>query len=167
MTVIGGVGSLPGALLGAAFVTGIPLIPGLRDIEIIDFLTSGVGVVLILYFMPGGLAEGFYRIRDNFLRRVAVKHQIHVPSLIADSLVEEQEKEAADHVLEAAELHLEEEPTGAVSAAAGGVELIGCPACGARIPVEEAQYHSHFRVAQGEAEAPEPEYVPASRRGSR
>ena len=43
-------------------------------------------------FMPGGLTEGVYRVRDNFLRRVAAKHGIHVPSLVADSLVTEEEE---------------------------------------------------------------------------
>ena len=157
MSVIGGVGSLGGALLGAAFVVGLPLLPGLRDIEIIDFLTSGVGVVGILYFMPGGLAEGFYRIRDNFLRKVAAKHNIHVPSLVADSLVEEQEKQAEADVILAAEHRMVEGPDAVERVE---VELIGCPACGARIPVDEAQHHAHFRV-NGDGDT-EPAYVPTS-----
>ena len=88
MAVIGGVGSIPGAILGAVYVVGLPLIPGLRDIDLIDLLTSGVGLLLLLTFLPGGLIEGVYRIRDSLLRRVAAKHDIHVPSLVADSLVE-------------------------------------------------------------------------------
>ena len=139
MTVIGGVASLPGAVLGAAFVVGLPLLPGLRDIEIIEFLTSGVGVVLILYFMPGGLAEGIYRLRDNFLRRVAAKRSIHVPSLVADSLVDQHEQQAEEQELIDVTAHgqLGERTE---------VELIGCPQCGARIPVDEAQHHAHFQV---------------------
>ena len=153
MAVIGGVGSLAGALLGAAFVVGLPLLPGLRDIDIIEFLTSGVGVVVILYFMPGGLAEGFYRIRDTFLRRVAAKHSIHVPSLVADSLVEREEQEAAEEILVGAEHGLFE---GRTESTPVEVELIGCPACGARIPVDEAQHHAHFKV---DGDGTEPAYV--------
>ena len=42
-----------------------------RDIELIELLTSGVGLLFLLMFLPGGLIEGVYRIRDNLLRRVA------------------------------------------------------------------------------------------------
>ncbi len=87
MTIIGGAGSLAGAMIGAVYVLGIPLLPVLRDIDNIDLLSSGVGLLVLLLFLPGGLAEGFYRMRDAFLRKVAAKHQIHVPSLVADSLV--------------------------------------------------------------------------------
>lgn len=89
MTIIGGVGSLAGAVIGAVYVVGIPLLPGLRDIDNIELLSSGLGLLVLLLFLPGGLAEGFYRIRDSFLRKVAASHDIHVPSLIADSLVTE------------------------------------------------------------------------------
>jgi branched-chain amino acid transport system permease protein len=107
MAVIGGVGSIPGVILGAVYVVGLPLLPGLRDIDLIDLLVSGVGLLFLLMFMPGGLIEGVYRVRDNLLRRVAAKHGIHVPSLVADSLVTEEEEglllddpEALDETLE-------------------------------------------------------------------
>lgn len=137
MTVIGGLTSLPGAMLGAAFVLGLPLLPGLRDVELIEFITSGAGLILVLYFLPGGLAEGMYRIRDRFLRWVAARNQIHVPSLIADSLV--LDTEAADTTVAAAEEHvleaerLEHDPS-----------VIACPACGALVPLSEARDHDHF-----------------------
>lgn len=92
MAVIGGVGSVGGAILGAVFVVGLPLLPGLRDLELIDLLTSGVGLLFVLMFLPGGLLEGVYRIRDSFLRWVAAKHGLHVPSLVADSLVTQEEE---------------------------------------------------------------------------
>jgi len=86
MSVIGGVGSISGAVLGAVYVVGLPLLPGLRDIEFVQFLTTGLGLLILLMVLPGGLAEGAYRLRDSLLRRVAAKHGIHVPSLVADSL---------------------------------------------------------------------------------
>jgi branched-chain amino acid transport system permease protein len=92
MAVIGGVGSISGAILGAVFVVGLPLLPGLREIELIDLLVSGVGLLFLLMFMPGGLIEGVYKVRDDLLRRVAAKHGIHVPSLVADSLVTDEEE---------------------------------------------------------------------------
>lgn len=89
MTIIGGIGSLAGAIIGAVYVVGIPLMPGLREIDNIELLSSGLGLLFLLLFLPGGLAEGFYRARDTFLRKVAATHSIHVPSLVADSLVTE------------------------------------------------------------------------------
>ncbi|MEY2399101.1 MAG: branched-chain amino acid transport system permease protein livM [Actinomycetota bacterium] len=85
MAVIGGVGSLLGAVLGAIFLIGVPLMPGLRDLKNIELLTSGLGVLGVLLFLPGGFAEGAYRIRDVFLKRVAAKHGIVVASMVADS----------------------------------------------------------------------------------
>ncbi len=85
MAVIGGMGSLPGAVLGAVFIKGIPLLPGLADVQQIELLTSGLGLLVLLNFLPGGLAEGMYRVRDSWLRRVALRNGIHVPSLLADA----------------------------------------------------------------------------------
>ncbi len=111
MAVIGGVGSLLGAVLGAVYLIGVPLLPGLRDVELIDLLTSGLGVLVVLMFLPGGFAEGFYRMRDWFLRKVAARHGIVVASLVADVRVVETTEEdeliiehAAEHVAEADEV---------------------------------------------------------------
>src|SRR5205814_726866 len=137
MTVIGGLTSLPGAMLGAGFVKGLPLLPGLKHVQQIEFLTSGAGLVLILLFLPGGLSEGMYRIRDRFLRAVAARRGIHVPSLVADSLV--RDSEAADVSLIAAEEHLLE--TARLEASE---DVIACPACGALVPIADARDHEHF-----------------------
>jgi branched-chain amino acid transport system permease protein len=88
MTVIGGASSLAGAVLGAVYVLGLPLLPVLRDVQFVELLTSGIGVLIILLVLPGGLIEGVYRLRDSWLRRVAERQGIHVPSLVADSRVE-------------------------------------------------------------------------------
>jgi branched-chain amino acid transport system permease protein len=94
MTVIGGIGSVGGAILGAVFVLGVPRLPGVRQLALVELLTSGLGVLIILYFLPGGLTEGAYRLRDRYLRWVAARHDIHVPSLIADSLVDTADDDA-------------------------------------------------------------------------
>jgi branched-chain amino acid transport system permease protein len=143
LTVIGGIGSIPGALLGAVFIEGVPLLPFVRDIKQVQLLTSGLGVLLVLLFLPGGLAEGMYRIRDSLLRRVAVRRNIHVPSLIADSLVEDQVHEAENHAIAAAATTAE-----IVEAVESGelAHVIACPQCGALVPVSEAQQHEHFAV---------------------
>lgn len=140
MTVIGGLTSLPGAMLGALFVRGVPLLPGLKGIEQIELLTSGVGLVFVLMFLPGGLAEGVYRLRDRFLRRVAASRGIHVPSLVADSLVLDSEEadeslvQAEEHMLETARLEQSD-------------DVIACPACGVLVPLVSARDHEHFAPA--------------------
>jgi branched-chain amino acid transport system permease protein len=90
MTVIGGMGSITGAILGAVYIVGVPLLPGLRSIDNIELLSSGLGLLVLLYFVPGGLAELLYRGRDTWLRTVAGRRGLHVPALLADSLVEDQ-----------------------------------------------------------------------------
>jgi branched-chain amino acid transport system permease protein len=90
MTVIGGMGSITGAILGAVYIVGVPLLPGLRSIDNIELLSSGLGLLVLLYFVPGGLAELLYRGRDTWLRQVAARRGMRVPSLIADGLADDQ-----------------------------------------------------------------------------
>ncbi len=83
---IGGMTSLPGAILGAIYVEGIPfLFDGNQNVRL---LTSSVGLLILLMFVPGGLSQIAYGTRDRFLRWVADRNGIHVPSLVADSLVD-------------------------------------------------------------------------------
>lgn len=132
IAVIGGLTSLPGALLGALYVEGVPFL--FSGDETVRLLTSSVGLLLLLLLVPGGLSEVAYRLRDRFLRWVAARNRIHVPSLVADSL---REPVAAATVESEAAVD-------DIAAVAEPVELIGCPACGARIPVSEARHHAHF-----------------------
>ncbi len=79
--VVGGLTSLPGALLGALYYEGLRYVGpaiGLGDLQV---LASGVGVLLLLLAAPGGLASGLYGVRDRLLRAVARRHGIEVPSL--------------------------------------------------------------------------------------
>ncbi|HEY6473036.1 MAG TPA: ATP-binding cassette domain-containing protein [Acidimicrobiales bacterium] len=83
MAVIGGLGSISGVLMGVALI------------EILSFwqpkyqlVFTGVGLLVILLFLPGGLAEGLQWVRDRLLKVVANRRQILVPSLIADKRVE-------------------------------------------------------------------------------
>jgi len=86
MVVIGGLGSIPGAVLGAIYVYGAQyLLPNGWNV-----LASGAGLLVLLMFMPGGLGEAVYRVRDAWLRRLAAKHRIYVPSLVADTLVQDE-----------------------------------------------------------------------------
>lgn len=60
MVVLGGMGSLWGAVAGAVFLTGLPEV--LRAIEDYDILLYGGLLILCMMFLPGGLAEGAERL---------------------------------------------------------------------------------------------------------
>jgi ABC-type branched-subunit amino acid transport system ATPase component/ABC-type branched-subunit amino acid transport system permease subunit len=77
MVVIGGVASLPGALLGAVYVESVQyfLHGGLQ------LLATGGGLLLLLMVVPGGLGEMVYSARDRLLRLVARRRGLSVPSL--------------------------------------------------------------------------------------
>ena len=55
------------------------------------FLASGVGILFLLMFVPGGLGEVLYRGRDYWLRYLAKHHKLVVPSLVADVMVVSEE----------------------------------------------------------------------------
>ena len=148
ISVIGGLTSLPGAILGAIYVEGIPFL--FSGQETVRLLTSSVGLLVLLLIVPGGLSELAYKGRDAFLRWVAARNGIHVPSLVADSLVGADEQPA--HVIEeaehAVELHEEAEKL-------DESQVLGCPICGARVPLARAREHEHF-IPQDELVAVEP-----------
>lgn len=79
--VVGGLGSLLGAMLGALYLQGgYWFLPGPRWQQ----LSTAVGVLLVLMILPGGLADIVFRLRDGALRWVATRRGIVVPSLLAD-----------------------------------------------------------------------------------
>ncbi|HZQ83532.1 MAG TPA: branched-chain amino acid ABC transporter permease, partial [Acidimicrobiales bacterium] len=87
MVVIGGLGSVPGAILGAVYLqsftwfnTAFP--PSLRPP--VSFFGSSIGLIFVLWFLPGGLGSLLYDARDRLLRFVAARRGIIVPSLVAD-----------------------------------------------------------------------------------
>jgi ABC-type branched-subunit amino acid transport system permease subunit len=88
MVVIGGLGSLPGAILGAVYIRGAEFFLSSGWSQ----LASGFGIVALLVVSPGGLGELLYRARDDLLRRVAYRRSVHVPSLVADVRVPEREE---------------------------------------------------------------------------
>ena len=62
MVVIGGLGSIPGAILGALYLEGLPAIFGAN--QTIQFITSGLGLIAFILYLPGGLAELLHRSGD-------------------------------------------------------------------------------------------------------
>ncbi|HUP85951.1 MAG TPA: ABC transporter permease [Acidimicrobiales bacterium] len=93
--VIGGLASLPGALLGAAYLTFLYYSP-LTKLPAVQLLASGFGVLIILLFLPAGLGGLFYDLRDNLLRRIARAKDILVPSLLADQRIEDADRPPDD-----------------------------------------------------------------------
>lgn len=88
-TVVGGLGSLTGAVLGAIFLKGGQwFLPGEWRL-----LASALGVLIVLWAVPGGLAGQLFRLRDSWLRWVALRRGIAVPSLLADTGRAEEEAE--------------------------------------------------------------------------
>ncbi|MDY7104657.1 MAG: ABC transporter permease [Actinomycetota bacterium] len=83
MTVIGGLGSLLGA------VSGVVLFRFLQNSELLGgdlrLAVTGAGLLIVLYIYPGGLGQAMYAVRDRYLRMIARRRRIHVPSLIEDS----------------------------------------------------------------------------------
>jgi len=64
-TIIGGIGSVGGALIGAAYVIGLPAIWG--NNATVALFTSGIGLLLLLLYLPGGLIQVVHRARDMLL----------------------------------------------------------------------------------------------------
>jgi branched-chain amino acid transport system permease protein len=105
IVVIGGLGSIPGSLLGTLYVFTMQyyMLPEYR------FLATGFGLLALLLILPGGIGAGFAEARDAGLRWVAKRRNILVPSLVADRRVEgfhvtEEMAEAVAEVVERPEL---------------------------------------------------------------
>ncbi len=81
MAVIGGLGSVTGVLTGAVYLGCVDLFIHSPSLQA---LASGAGVAAILLFFPSGLGGAVYAARDAFLRRVALRDRIFVPSLLGD-----------------------------------------------------------------------------------
>ena len=80
MVVIGGLGSLPGALLGATYVRGAEFfLPSEWK-----YVASGVGLLAILMVFPGGFGGLLALGRDTWFRWVARRRGIVVPSLMGE-----------------------------------------------------------------------------------
>ncbi|MBW3631255.1 MAG: hypothetical protein KY464_18480, partial [Gemmatimonadetes bacterium] len=91
MVVVGGLSRPMGAVLGAIYLVGLERVPVLRDIELVQLLTTGIGLIILLLLLPGGLTAAVLGVRNNYLRRVAARRGIDVPSLNADRLQPEED----------------------------------------------------------------------------
>lgn len=96
--VVGGLGSLLGAALGALYLQGGSwFLP-----QELQLLATSVGVLIVLLVLPGGLGGAVYRARDLWLRSVAKRRGITSASLLADA--QELEAEGVEALEERAEV---------------------------------------------------------------
>lgn len=85
IAVLGGLGSVAGPLLGVGYLLVLMTLAATPLGQMTNLLLSpGLGVVVLLLAMPGGLAQAVFELRDAWLRRIALRHRIEVPSLLAD-----------------------------------------------------------------------------------
>ena len=83
--VIGGLGSLGGALLGAAYLRGVRWFIPSQEWQL---LSSGAGVLLVLLILPGGLGSLWITLRDLVVRRVAGRPPTTEPEALISVPVE-------------------------------------------------------------------------------
>jgi ABC-type branched-subunit amino acid transport system permease subunit len=62
MVVIGGLGSITGSVAGAIYLVGLPAVLGATSTT--QFLTSGIGLLAFILYLPGGLGELVDRLGD-------------------------------------------------------------------------------------------------------
>ncbi len=68
MTIVGGLGTLIGPVIGAVILTVLPeLLRGIGDLRLIVY---GLALTLVVLFMPGGIVQGWATLRR---RAAAVK----------------------------------------------------------------------------------------------
>jgi branched-chain amino acid transport system permease protein len=119
MVVIGGLGSLPGALLGATYVHSVDFfLPNEWQ-----FLATGVGLLLVLLIFPSGFGGVLADLRDGALRKIARRRELVVPSLLADVRVEDQavdEPPPEDVLAEAGEMASEAEAAAVADVSSNG-----------------------------------------------
>jgi hypothetical protein len=81
LTVIGGLGSPAGGVLGAMYGGGVGyFLSG----NLVFGVIAGFAPLLLIYVAPGGFISLINKVRDSMLRIVAQRRQLVVPSLFAD-----------------------------------------------------------------------------------
>jgi branched-chain amino acid transport system permease protein len=86
IVVVGGLGSVVGALLGASYYVTVQY---LVHSSFAFLFVQGIGLLFVLLVLPAGFGGAVYDIRDAFLRWVARRRNIEVASMVADRLVED------------------------------------------------------------------------------
>jgi hypothetical protein len=77
---------------------------------------TGFGIIAVLMFLPGGLGELVFRLRDRWLRFIALRRNLYVPSLVADLRVADSAEVAAQQAKDDAVLRATAESMSSLSA---------------------------------------------------
>ena len=101
LVVIGGLGSVLGAVLGALFVVGVPIV--FSDSETLRLLTSGAGLLLVLLYAPAGLAGLVYGFRRDVLSSLP---DVQSSELEEERLQERPSEAPVERAVEAAATHV-------------------------------------------------------------
>lgn len=143
--VVGGANSLPWAVVGAVSFEAVTAfgptvlkpVLGASVTSALPLILAGPGLIITLIQYPSGNAEWGYQLRDRFLRWVAARHDIHVPSLVADRRVDAEE---GRHAISSAGAHYD------AARRSDGGPTITCPMCGVVLTLAEATAHEHLRT---------------------
>lgn len=95
MTTIGGMGSIGGAISGAAGMRG------LQDLDAtLRLVIAGIGVLIVLWLIPSGLAGLATRVRDFLIRPIARRHglELNGETYDPDSAIVETELEHSPEI---------------------------------------------------------------------
>jgi len=87
IAIIGGIGSIAGALVGAIFVLGLPALIG--ETETVRLLTGGVGLLAVLMIEPGGLLELSRKGAAAIARRIGLAPQLAIAAESAETVAAE------------------------------------------------------------------------------
>jgi ABC-type branched-subunit amino acid transport system ATPase component/ABC-type branched-subunit amino acid transport system permease subunit len=139
--VLGGLGSIPGALLGAIYFEGAQyFLTGSGRL-----LATGGGVLVLLMFIPGGLGELMYNVRDRVLRLIAARRGLSVPSLAEHPVFED-----ASTAEGAAEIGAAGPPPEITEELPTGPLIVSCDDVDASYGQIQVLFGVHLQVQQGE-----------------
>jgi len=142
---IGGLGSLPTAVIGTMLLEAT-VVFGPRLYEVLGYtwsvvlplLVTGPLLVLQLSVYPGGLAQPVHDLRDLFLRRVAARRGMELPSMVADRALAGAQQPAFEKALGEAAQEMERSHT---------YDIV-CPVCSEGMSLQQAATHPHLRAPQ-------------------
>jgi len=123
IAVVGGLASITGTVLGALLIIGFPAF--FPDNPEVALLTSGAGILLLLMYLPGGLVQVLYGVRDLALGWVAGRRP---------------EPEAVPRVLPTSGAQLPERPAAPESGSALSVTGVRVR-FGVRVVVDDVDLH--------------------------
>ena len=82
MAVVGGIGILSGPLLGALFVIGVP---AFVPLDSAGLAATSLGLLIIILYTPGGIAQVLEPLRDRIVDRLARREGLPVDTIRAQS----------------------------------------------------------------------------------